>query len=192
MSGMTMSQVRNPQCPPSTPLPDPLLPDTILIEISAQNFQGIFLGVNKHHSWCQEWPCPPYLQSGTLNVLHVPPFLIPLLDTLLIEISTQNFQGIFLGVKKHHSWCQEHPCLPSLQSGTLNVLQVSPFLIPHSWHTSNKDINTKLSGYFPWGKIRRSMTSGMTMSLKSSVRNPQCPVKKVSLCFIGCDPRPTV
>ena len=52
LSKMTLSSkshVRNPQRPPSTPLLDPLIPDTLLIKISTQNFQGIFLGV-KHNS----------------------------------------------------------------------------------------------------------------------------------------------
>merc|ERR1711888_11657 len=70
-----------------------------LIEISIQNFQSIFLGVKN-------------IIHGVRNnhVLHVsgqepsmsskyPPSGPPLPDTLLIEISTQNFQGIFLGVK---------------------------------------------------------------------------------------------
>ena len=177
------------------------------MKILIWNFQDLFLRVREHHSWHQEWPCPPCLLSGTLNILQVPPFLtLPLLDTLLIEISTQNFQGIFLGVKKniihdvrndpvihvsgkepstsskyppswspppdtlpieistwdfqsmflrvieHHSWHQEWPCQPCLRAGTLNVCQVPPFLTPPSWHTSNWDINTKFSGYIPWGK----------------------------------------
>ena len=46
---------------------------------------------------------------------------------------------------------------------------------PHFWHTFHKDINTKLSWYLPWGKIRSTMTSGMTMSSKSSVRNTNHP-----------------
>ena len=81
----------------------------------------------------------------------------PILDTLLIKISTRNFQGIFLRVDQGHPWCQEWPCPPSLWSGTLNVLQVPQFLIPPSWHTSCKDINTKISGYLPWGLPRKSM-----------------------------------
>ena len=44
------------------------------------------------------------------------------------------------------------PCPPSLLSGTLNVTQVPTWRTPLSWHTSNKDINMKLSGYLPWGK----------------------------------------
>ena len=46
-----------------------------------------------------------------------PPFLTPLPDTLLIKISTWNFQCIFLRVKKHHSWRQEWPSSPYLWSG---------------------------------------------------------------------------
>ena len=132
-SGMTlstMSLVRNPQRPPSTTLLDPLP-----IEIWTRNFQGIFLGVKKHHLWCQEWPSPPCLWSGTPNVLQVIPFLTPPLpNTLPIKISTRNFQGIFLGVKKHHLWCQECSCYPCLWSGTPQVLQVSPSWPPFLTH----------------------------------------------------------
>ena len=98
-----------------------------------------------------------------------------LYSALLIEISTQNFQVIFLGVKEHHSWRQEWPCHQCLQSGTLNVLQVPPFLTPPSWHTSNWDIHTKFSGYLPGGKKTSFMTSGMILSSMSPVRNPKCP-----------------
>ena len=110
LSRMTPSSkcpVRNLQCPPSTPLLDPPPPDTLLIEISAWNFQSIFLGVKNHHSWRQEWPYPPCLRSGTLNVLQVP-----------------------------------------------------PFLTPPSWHTSKWDITTKFSGCHHRGKRISFMTSG--------------------------------
>ena len=122
MTLSSKSLIRNPQCPPSIPLLDPPLPDTLLIKISTRNFQCIFLGSTYDHPWHQGWPCPP-----------------------------------------------------SFPSGTLNVLQIPPFLTPHSWHTSNKDINTKLSGYLPWGKVRSPKTSRITMSSKSPVRNPQRP-----------------
>ena len=149
VSRMTLSSkspVRNPQCPPSTPLLDPRLPDTLPIKIWARNFQGIFLGIKNIIHDVRNDP-----------VLHVPvrnpqcppstPLLDPPLpDTLPIEISTRNFQGIFLGVKKHHSWHQEWPCPPCVWSGTLTVLQVPPFLTPHSWHISNNDISMKISG----------------------------------------------
>ena len=86
-------------------------------------------------------------ESGTLLVNMVR--ICPLLDTLPIKISTQNFHDIFLGVKKGHPWHQVWPCPPNLLSGTFNVLQVPTFLTPPSWYTSNKDINTKLSRYLP-------------------------------------------
>ena len=86
-----------------------------------------------------------------------------------IKILTQNFQNMILGVYQVHPYGQVWPCPPSLRSGTLNFLQVPPFLTPHSWHTSNKDINTKLSGYLSLGQTRSSMT------FNSTLRNHQCP-----------------
>ena len=129
----------------------PPILDTLLIQISTQNFQGIFVRVKQDHPWHQGWPCPPNLWSGTLNVLQVPPFMTPILDT-------QNYQGIFLGFKGDHPWHQGWPCPPSLMSGIIKVLQVPPFLTPHSWHPSNEDINMKLLGYLPLGHTRSSMT----------------------------------
>ena len=102
-----------------------------------------------------------------LNVLQVPPFLTPFFDTLLIKISTPNFQDIFLGEKHHHSWRQKWPYPPFFWSGTLNV--------PPSWHTSNWDINTKFSGYLSWCKRTSFTTLGMTLPSMSSVRIPHCP-----------------
>ena len=99
----------------------------------------------------------------------------PILDTLIIKISTQNFQGIFLRGGQGHSGHQEWPCPPSLLSGTLNVHQVLPWRTPHSWHTSNKNINTKHSGYLPWGQQRSTMTTRMTLSPKYPFKNPQDP-----------------
>ena len=160
----------------------------------------MFLRVKEHHSWSQEWPCHPCLRSGTLNVLQVPPFLTPLPDTLLIEISTrifqgiflwsnnvvndikedpvlqvsnqqpsmsskyppswpflthilfikiltQNFQGIFFRVKYHHPWHQGWHCPLCLRSGTLNVLQVPPFL-------TQGNINVKLA----WEASRNTLS----------------------------------
>ena len=65
---------------------------------------------------------------------------------------------------------------PCPWSGSLNVLQVPP-----SWHTSNKDINTKFPGYLPFGKMRFSMTLGLTMPSKSLIRNPQGPPSTPSM-----------
>ena len=99
-----------------------------------------------------------------------------LLYTLLINILTQNFQGIFLGVKQGIPWHWRWSCHPCLLSGTLNVLQVPLWRTPHCWHTSNKDINTKLSGYLQWGQTSSFMTSMMTLSSKYPFRNTQCPL----------------
>ena len=117
-------------------------------------------------SWCRTWRTGSSLttwmtlssMSPVKNTQHPPS--TPLLDPP------------FLGVKKHHSWHQEQSCPPCLRSGSLNVLQVPPYLTTPSWHTSNWDVNMKFSGYLPWGKKTSFMTSGTTMSSMSLVRNP--------------------
>ena len=68
-----------------------------------RNFQDMIIGVYQGHPCRQGRPCPPSLLSGTLNVLQVPPVLDPPIpDTLLINISTRNFQGIFIRFKEGH------------------------------------------------------------------------------------------
>ena len=57
-----------------------------------------------------------------------------------------------LRVTQDHPWHQIWPYSPSLQLGIFNVLQVPPFLTPCSWLTSNKYINTTLTGYLPNGQ----------------------------------------
>ena len=47
------------------------------IKILIRNFPDRVQGVYLHHPWCQGWPWPSCLPSGTLNVLRVPPFLTP-------------------------------------------------------------------------------------------------------------------
>ena len=163
------SLVRNPQRPPSTPLLDPPSWHTSDWDINTK-FSGYLPWGKKHHSWLHGWLCPPCVRSGTLNILQVTTFLTPLLDTLLIEIMTLHFLGMFLRVKEHHSWRQVLPCHPCLRSGTLNILQVPPWRTPHSWHTSNSDIDRKFSGYLPWGKNTSFMTPGMTQSSMSPVK----------------------
>ena len=71
----------------------------------------------------------------------------PILDTLLIKISTWNLQGIFLWAKQSHPWHQGWPCPPSILSGTFNVLQVPPWRTPQFWHTSNKDLKLRVSSF---------------------------------------------
>ena len=129
-------------------------------------------GVYQVHSRHQRWSCPPSLLSRTLNILQLPPFLIPILDTLLIQISIQNFQGIFLrnpqcplstpildtllikistqnlqgiflAVEHGHPSCHGWPWPSSILSGTIIVLQVPPLRKEGSWHTSNWDRDLK-------------------------------------------------
>ena len=134
----TILHVSGQEPPMSSKYPPswPFLPDTLPIEISTWNFQGMFLSIKEHHSWHQEWPFHPCLWSGTFIVLQVPPFLTPpLRETLPIEISAPNFQGNFLWVKKPHSWHKDWRCHPHIWAGTLNVLEVTPILtldfLPH-------------------------------------------------------------
>ena len=92
------------------------------------------------------------------------------------DIATKTRRIWSLGSTKYIHDIKGWPCPPGLRSGTLlNVLQVPPWRTPHSWHTSKKDINTKLSGYHPLGQTRSSMTSRMTLSSKFLVRNPRHP-----------------
>ena len=44
------------------------------------------------------------ITSRNLNIIKLPPFLSPIPDTLLIQITTQNFRvlGNFLKVQYHH------------------------------------------------------------------------------------------
>ena len=49
-------------------------------------------------------------------------------------------------------------------------------MVTHPYSSAkNKDIDTKLSGYDPWGLPSTSIRSRMTLSSKSPVRNPQRP-----------------
>ena len=152
----SMCLVRNPQCPPSTPLLDTSFLTHFQLGYQQELFKVCSLGWKNIIHDIRNDPGLHVSGQEPPNILQVPPFLTPLPDRLPIEISTQNFQGIFLGVKKHHSWRQEWPCPPCLRSGTLNVLQVPPFLTPPSWHTSNWVISMKFSGHLPWGKKHHS------------------------------------
>ena len=144
MTLSSVSPVRNPQRPPSTPLLDPPpflthfqyryqhmihdirddlvlhvfgqvpptsskyppswppLPDTLPIELSTRNFQGIFLGVkNILHDVMNDPVLHVFNQEHSTFSKYWPSWP-PLPDTLLIQISARNFQGIFLGVYLNH------------------------------------------------------------------------------------------
>ena len=64
-------------------------------------------------------------------------------------------------------------CLLSVCLCVCNVfftMVTNPYIL-----AKNKDNDTKLSGYDPWGLPRPSMLSRMTLSSKSPIRNPQRP-----------------
>ena len=86
------------------------------VGIVTQNFQGIFLGVQKHHPWHQGWPCPPCLRSGTTNVLKFTDK-----DTLLITLES----WICLTDRESHikiiSDIKDNLCPLYLQLGNLNL-----------------------------------------------------------------------
>lgn len=134
------------QVPPSWP---PIL-HTLLIQISVQKFQGIYLRVKQDHPWHQGWPCPPSILSGTLNVIQVPNKGLPILDTLLLKIKIQNFQGTFLWVKQGQTCIQRWPWPSSVLSGTDDVLQVPLFLTPIIDTFPMKISIWNLQGIFLW------------------------------------------
>ena len=83
------------------------IPDTLLIKISTQNFQGNFLGgkirspMTSGITMSSKTPLRnlQYAHSGPLNVCQGPSFLAHIPDKLPIKLSTQNFHCIFLWVK---------------------------------------------------------------------------------------------
>ena len=102
MSGMTMSSmslVRNPQRPPSTPLLDPPFLTHFWLRYQYEIFRVSFLGEKR--SFMTSWMT---LSSMSLirnpqRPLSTPLFDPPIPDTHIIKKSTRRFQGIFLGVK---------------------------------------------------------------------------------------------
>ena len=88
--------------------------------------------------------------------------------------SSQNFQDKFLGVSQDDSTRQGWPHPPSLQSETINVLQVWTSRMGGycctSNHTREQKFGTQVKNYIWW-----SMMSRMTPSLKNPIRNLQQP-----------------
>ena len=142
---------------------------------SSQNFQGKFLGVSQDDPICQGWPYPPSLQSGTINVIQVWTLRMWGPDTLLIMLESWKLAHNSIITYHDDPWCQGwlHP--PSIQSGTINNLQVWTSRTGGSWHTSNHarelKFGTQVKNYISWP----SMMSRMAPSSKYSVRNHQRP-----------------
>ena len=115
----------------------PHILDTLLMQILTQNYQGTFLGVNKVIHDIKDDPVIQVSCQEPSMFSKYPQEGPPILDTLLIKISTRNFKGIFLWVKQNHPWHQGWPCPPSILSGTIIVLQVPSLRKEGSWHTTN-------------------------------------------------------
>ena len=97
------------------------------------------------------------------------------LDTLLIMLESWNFAHNS-GIAYHDDpWCQGWPHPPNIQSGTINIFQAWTSRMGVSWHTSNhareQKFGTQVKNHISW----RFMTSRMTISSKSPVRNHQRP-----------------
>ena len=104
-------------------------------------------------------PFLPFSDQEPSTSYKYPPSWPPLPDTLLLKISTWNFHSIFLRVKKTSSMTSRMTLSSISLIRNPQHPQVPSFLTPHSWHTSNKDINTKLSGYLPWDKMKSSLSN---------------------------------
>ena len=52
-----------------------------------------------------------------------------------------------------------------------HLIKVLAYFPPNSWQTSKKDINTKLSVYLPWGKIRANHSLSWSINWVSA-----CPI----------------
>ena len=130
--------------------------------------------VKNHISWCQEWPHPPSIQSGTFSVLQVWLRGWGVLDTLLFMLESWHLAHKSRITYHDDPWCQEWPHPPSIQSGTFNVLQVW-IEDMGSWHTSIHAREFKFGTQVKNNKSWRSMISRMTPTSKYPVRNHQRP-----------------
>ena len=142
----SMSLVKNPQSPPSTLKKNPPSWHTSNKDINIKLSRFLY--------WDQ---MRSSMMSGmtlfSMSLVRIPQCSpstpmkdSPILETLLIKISTRNFQNRFLGVRECHSWDQSWSCPSCLWSGTIIVLQISQWRTPPSLHTINKNINMKFPG----------------------------------------------
>ena len=146
MTPSSKSPVRNLQCPPSMTWRWGV-PDTLLFMLESRNLAHKSWITYCDYPWCQEWPHPPSIQSGTINVLQVWLWGWGVLDTLLFMLESWNLAHKSRITYHGDPWCQERPHLPSIQWGTINVFQVwtwgwgvlDPLLIMlESWNLEHK------------------------------------------------------
>ena len=70
----------------------------------------------------------------------------------------------------HQTTSLLYPCIPYISVTFFEKKTTNPYI-----SAKNKDNDTKLSGYDPWGLPRSSMLSRMTLSSECPIRNPQHP-----------------
>ena len=113
--------------------------DKLLVKIWTQNFQDNFLKVNEISNNITDDPVFPVSSPEPSISSQYPNKGVP----ILVNHWHPRWPSPASNPLEPWIW----PCPPSLQSGTLNVLQVPPLRTTHSYHTSFKDMNIQISGY---------------------------------------------
>ncbi len=155
---------RNPQHPPSPWL---MLSQPNHVR-SWSNFQDRPLSNYQPDLWCQRWPHPSILQSGTFNILQAPNLYF--LSKIMSDLD-QIFRKGPLATTNLIYDVKDDPFLQvSIQEPSTSSKPPTYAFSAKSWR-----IFTKLSEHL-WNHLWRwSMMSKMISSFKSPIRNPQCP-----------------
>ena len=91
-----------------------------------QNFQGKCLVVSQEGSWSQGWPWPQSTWSGTINILQVWLQGWGVSYKLTSMLESWNLAHKSRITYNRDLWCQARLYYPSIQSDTINVLQIGP------------------------------------------------------------------
>ena len=151
--------------------------DRLLIMLESWNLAHRSRITYHDYPWCQEWPHPPCIQSGTINVLQVwlrgrgAPWHPSFHARAEIWHTSRESHIMTIHDVKNDSILQVS------QSGTFNVLQVwlrgrgvldTLLFMLESWNLAH---NSRIPYHDSWW----SMMSRMTLSSKTPVRNLQPP-----------------
>ena len=98
--------------------------DTLIIMLESWDLAYKLSIIYDDNPWCQEWPHPPSIQIGSINVRKVWTSWIGILDTLLIMLESWNLANKSRIAYNDNPWHQGWPHYPGILSGTINVLQV--------------------------------------------------------------------
>ena len=126
-------------------------------------------------SWCLQWPPPPSIQSGTINVLHLRTSRIGCTWHTSIHARELKFGT---QVENHILWCSMMSRITPSFKYPVRIHQHPPSMTLRtegSWHTSfharKLKFVTQVNNHIYWP----SMMSRMTPSSKHPVRNHQRP-----------------